>query len=116
IVVFSDGHDLGSETRKEEVAQRAVNAGITIYGVGFSPSRALLGRQAKAPEITAMDASMARPVPPGSALTPTTEMNTYDVPTLPVVPLLLAMGGMVRSKIAKSSLEFYAAGTGGVCY
>jgi len=116
IVVFSDGHDLGSETRKEEVVQRAVNAGITIYGVGFSPSRALLGRQAKAPEITAMDASMARPVPPGSALTPTTEMNTYDVPTLPVVPLLLATGEMVRSTIAKSALEFYAGRTGGVCY
>jgi VWFA-related protein len=116
IVVFSDGHDLGSETRKEEVVQRAVNAGITIYGVGFSPSRALLGRKAKAPEIIAMDASMARPVPPGSALTPTTEMNTYDVPTLPVVPLLLATGEMVRSTIAKSALEFYAGRTGGVCY
>jgi VWFA-related protein len=116
IVVFSDGHDLGSETRKEEVVQRAVNAGITIYGVGFSPSRALLGRQAKAPEITAMDASMARPVPPGSALTPTTEINTYDVPTLPVVPLLLATGEMVRSTIAKGALEFYAGRTGGVCY
>jgi VWFA-related protein len=116
IVVFSDGHDLGSETRKEEVVQRAVNAGITIYGVGFSPSRALLGRQAKAPEITAMDAGMARPVPPGSALTPTTELNTYNVPTLPVAPLLLATGEMVRSTIAKSALGFYADRTGGVCY
>jgi VWFA-related protein len=64
IVVFSDGHDLGSKTRKEEVVQRAANAEITIYGVGFSPLRALLGRHAKAPEMTAMDASMARPVPP----------------------------------------------------
>ena len=116
IVVLSDGHDLGSETGKEEVVKTAVNAGITIYGVGFSPSRALLGRQAKAPEITAMDASMARPVPPGSALTPTAEMNTYDVPTLPVVPLLLATSETVRSPIAKSVLEFYADRTGGVCY
>jgi hypothetical protein len=105
IVVFSDGHDLGSETGKEEVVKTAVNAGITIYGVGFSPSRALLGRQAKAPEITAMDASMAWPVPPGSALTPTAEMNTYDVPTLPVVPLLLATSEMVRSpRVSWSSM------------
>jgi VWFA-related protein len=116
IVVLSDGHDLGSQTRKEEVVQRAVYAGITIYGVEFSPWRALLGRRAKAPEITAMDASMARPLPPGSALTPTAEMNTYDVPTLPVIPFLLATGEMVRSTIAKSSLEFYAGRTGGVCY
>jgi len=55
-------------------------------------------------------------VPPGSALTPTAEMNTYDVPTLPVVPLLLATSEMVRSPIAKSVLEFYADRTGGVCY
>ena len=47
IVTFSDGHDLGSETRKEEVVQRAVNAGITIYGLGFSPTRALAGPATK---------------------------------------------------------------------
>jgi VWFA-related protein len=116
IVVFSDGHDLGSETRKEEVVQRALNAGITIYGLGFNPARALLGRPAKAPEVTAMDASGARPGPPGSVPTTTTEMNTYDVPELPVVPLLLATGEMVRSIVAKDALEFYAGYTGGVYY
>ena len=66
--------------------------------------------------MTAMDASGARPGPPGSVPTQTTEMNTYDVPTLPVVPLLLATGEMVRSVVAKSALEFYAGYTGGVCY
>jgi VWFA-related protein len=116
IVVFSDGHDLGSETRKEEVVQRALNAGITIYGLGFSPTRALLARQPEAPQMTAMDASGARPGPPGSVPTPTTEMNTYDVPSLPVVPLLLATGEMVRSIVTKDALEFYSGYTGGVCY
>jgi hypothetical protein len=43
-------------------------------------------------------------------------MNTYDVPTLPVVPLLLATGEMVRSIVVKSSMEFYAGYTGGVFY
>ena len=116
IVAFSDGHDLGSETRKEEVVQRAVNGGITIYGVGFSPARALLSRQPKSPIMTAMDASGARPVGPNSVPTPTYEMNTYDVPTLPVVPLLLASGEMIRSTISKSAMEFYAGYTGGVFY
>ena len=113
IVVFSDGHDLGSETRKEEVVQRAVNAGITIYGVGFSPARALLARQPKAPPPNTLDVNMARPVPPNMPPTPTNEENTYDAPTLPVVPLLLATGEMVRSTVAKTSLEFYAGYTGG---
>jgi VWFA-related protein len=116
IVVFSDGHDLGSETRKEEVVQRAVNAGITIYGLGFSPTRALLARQPKAPPPNPLDVNMARPLPPNTAPTPTNAENTYEVPTLPVVPLLLATGEMVRSTIAKSALEFYAGYTGGVCY
>ena len=116
IIAFSDGHDLGSETHKEELVQRAVNAEITIYGVGFSPTRGFLGRQPKAPIITAMDASGARPVGPGQVPTATNEMNTYDVPSLPVVPLLLATGEMVRSIIVKSSMEFYAGYTGGVFY
>ena len=66
IVAFSDGHDLGSETHKEEVVQRAVNAGITIYGLGFSPGRALLARQPKAPPPDPLDANVARPLPPGT--------------------------------------------------
>jgi VWFA-related protein len=116
IIVFSDGHDLGSETHKEEVVQRAVNAGITIYGLGFSPGRALLGRQPKAPPPDPLDVNMARPLPPGTAPTPSNEEKTYDVPTLPVVPLVLAGGEMILSTVIKTSLEFYAGYTGGVCY
>jgi VWFA-related protein len=116
IVVFSDGHDLGSETHKEEVVQRAVNAGITIYGLGFSPGRALLARQPKAPPPNPLDVNMARPLPPNTAPTPSNEEKTWDVPTVPIVPLILASGEMIRSTVAKSALEFYAGYTGGVCY
>ena len=116
IVAFSDGHDLGSETRKEEVVQRAVNAGITIYGLGFSPARALLARQPKAPPPDPLDVNVARPLPPNTAPTPSNEEKTYDVPALPIVPLILAGGEMIRSTVAKSALEFYAGYTGGVCY
>jgi len=116
IVVFSDGHDLGSVTRKEEVVQHAVNAGITIYGVGFSPGRALLARQPKAPPPDPLDVNVARPLPPGTAPTPSNEEKTWEVPSLPIVPLILASGEMIRSTVVKSSLEFYAGYTGGVCY
>jgi VWFA-related protein len=43
-------------------------------------------------------------------------MNTYDLPSLPVVPLLLAGGEMIRSVVARTALEFYAGYTGGLCY
>jgi VWFA-related protein len=116
IVVFSDGHDLGGQTHKEEVVQRAVNAGITIYGLGFSPGRALLARQPKAPPPDPLNDNVARPLPPGIAPTPANEEQQYDMPTLPIVPLILASGEMIRSAVAKSALEFYAGYTGGVCY
>jgi VWFA-related protein len=116
LVVFSDGHDLGSETHKEEVVQRAVNAGITIYGVGFNPGRALLARQPKPPPPDPLNDNVARPLPPGTAPTPSNEEKTWDMPQLPIVPLILAGGEMIRSTVAKSALVFYAGYTGGVCY
>ncbi len=116
IVAFSDGHNLGGQTKKEEVVQRAVNAGITIYGVGFNPGRALLGRQAKAPPPDIIDENMGRPAAPNQAPLPSNVENNWDVPTLPIVPLILASGEMIRSVVAKSALEFYAGYTGGVCY
>jgi VWFA-related protein len=116
IIVFSDGHNIGGQTRKEEVVQRAVNLGITIYGLGFSPGRALLGRPAKAPPPDPLDVNMARPLSPGMAPTPSNEEKVYDVPALPPVPLVLAGGEMILSTVLKTSLEFYAGYTGGVCY
>jgi VWFA-related protein len=116
IVAFSDGHDLGSKTTKEEVVQRALDGGITIYGLGFSQSRALLTKQPKAPPPDPLAVNMALPVPPNMPPTASTIQNTYDVPTLPIVPLVLAGGELIRSVVAKDPLELYAGYTGGLSY
>jgi VWFA-related protein len=116
IVAFSDGHDVGSKTRKEEVVQRALDGDITIYGLGFSPARAALAKQPKAPPQDTLATNMALPVPPNMPPTASTIQNTYDVPTLPVIPLVLAGGEMIRSTVAKTTLEFYAGYTGGLSY
>ena len=121
IVVFSEGHDLGSKTTKEEVVQHALDAGITIYGLGFSPAHALLDRQPKAPPQDPLAVNMALPAPPNTAPTPSNVSNTWpgssqNVPTLPIIPLILASGEMIRSTIAKNPLEFYAGYTGGLSY
>ena len=75
IVAFSDGHDIGSRTTKEEVVQRALNAGITIYGLGFSQSRAMLTKQPKAPPQSVLAASVALPAPPSMPQTPSNAEN-----------------------------------------
>ena len=117
IVAFSDGHDIGSRTTKEEVVQRALNAGITIYGLGFSQSRALLTKQPKAPSQSVLASSVALPAPPNMAQTPSNvENNWYNGANLPIVPLFLASGEMIRSIVAKDPLEFYAGYTGGLSY
>ncbi len=117
IVAFSDGHDIGSRTTKEEVVQRALNAGITIYGLGFSQSHALLTKQPKAPSQSVLASSMALPAPPNQAQTPSNVENTYDnMANLPIVPVILASGEMIRSIVAKDPLEFYAGYTGGLSY
>jgi len=121
IVAFSDGHDLGSKTSKEEVVQRALDAGITIYGLGFSPVHALLGKQPQAPPQDTLAVNMALPPSPNMAPTPSNVSNTWpgssqNVPTLPIIPLILASGETIRSTIAKNPLEFYAGFTGGLSY
>jgi VWFA-related protein len=117
IVAFSDGHDIGSRTTKEEVVQRALNAGITIYGLGFSQSHALLTKQPKAPPQSVLASSVALPAPPNMPQTPSNVENNWDNgANLPIVPLVLASGEMIRSIVAKDPLEFYAGYTGGLSY
>jgi VWFA-related protein len=117
IVAFSDGHDLGSQTSKEEVVQRAVNAGITIYGLGFSPARAMLAKQPKAPLPNREYENMALPAPPNRPPLPSSVEQTYEEgAALPIIPILLESGEMIRSVLAKNALEFYAGYTGGLCY
>jgi len=117
IVAFSDGHDVGSRTTKEEVVQRALNEGITIYGLGFSQSHALLTKQPKAPQQSVLATSMALPAPPSMPQTASNVENNWDSgANLPIVPLILASGEMIRSVVAKDPLEFYAGFTGGLSY
>jgi len=118
IVAFSDGHDIGSRTTKEEVVQRALNAGITIYGLGFSQSRSMLTKQPKAPpQQNTLATNMALPAPPNMPQTASSIENNWDSgANLPIVPLILASGEMIRSVVAKDPLEFYAGYTGGLSY
>jgi len=115
IVAFSEGYDFGSETTQEDVVQRATSAEVTIYGLGFNPAKALLDKKPEPHQYTPLDANVTRPLPPNSPQTPTMSDNVYSMP-VPVVPILLATGEIIRSVMAHSLLEFYAGYTGGVFY
>jgi VWFA-related protein len=115
IVAFSDGYDGGSETQGKEVIRRATGSEVTIYGLGFSPVHALLTKRPEASPPGPLDANVTRPVPIGTAPTPTASTNVYDTP-IPVVDIMVASGEIIRSTIASSLLESYAGYTGGVFY
>jgi VWFA-related protein len=115
VVAFSDGYDAGSETQRKEVIRRATGSEVTIYGLGFSPTQALLAKQPELPPPGPLDTNVARPAPPGTVPTPSTSTNVYDAP-IPIVDIMVATGETIRSTLASNLLEFYAGYTGGVFY
>ncbi len=115
IVAFSDGFDQGSETTKEEIIRRATGSEVTIYGLGFNPAEALLLQKPQDTPPSPLDTNVTRPLPPGTVPTPTNSANVYGTP-IPVVPIIIATGQIIRSALASSLLEFYAGYTGGVFY
>ena len=115
IVAFSDGFDSGSETVKEEVVRQATSVEVTVYGLGFNPAEELLARKPEPPPPSPLDTNVTRPLPPGTVPTPTNSQNVYGT-YVPVVPILIATGEIIRSAVASSSLEYYSGYTGGVFY
>lgn len=113
IVAFSDGFDRGSESQKDEVIRRATSSEVTIYGLGFNPAEALLMQKPQDQAPSPLDTNVARPLPPGTVPTPTNSERVWGTP-VPVVPILIATGQIIRSALASSLLEFYAGYTGGV--
>ena len=113
VLAFSDGVDQGSETTSDEVVRRATTAEVEIYGLGFSNAQALLMKKPESPQQSPLDANVTRPLPPGMPQTPTNSERVYSTP-IPAVPILTAAGETIRSTLASSLLEYYAAYTGGV--
>jgi VWFA-related protein len=114
IVAFSDGIDLGSEASKDQIVQRATSAEVTIYGLGFSVARELWAKKPDPHRLSPLDTNVTRPLP-NTPRTPTNSDAVYNTP-MPVVPILVATGEIIRSALASNLLEYYAGYTGGVYY
>lgn len=115
IIAFSDGFDAGSETGEEDLVRRAMSADVTIYGLGFSRTQALLKMKPQGGAPSPLDAQVTRPVGPGVVPTPTNAQNTYGTPGAGNA-VLGAAGALVRSAAGSPVLDFYAGTTGGVFY
>jgi VWFA-related protein len=115
IVVFSDGHDAGSETAQEDVVQRATAAEVTIYGIGFSRTQALMKSKPREYGPSPLDQQVTRPNPPNTPPTPTIADNTYGNHGSGL-DVLGAAAALLQSAIGQTVMESYAKYTGGVFY
>jgi VWFA-related protein len=113
IIAFADGFDRGSQESRDEIVRRATDSEVTIYGLGFSPAEALLLQKPQPQPDSPLDTNVTRPLPPGMAPTPTNSANVWGTP-VPVVPIMISTGQVIRSVLASSLLEFYSGYTGGV--
>lgn len=112
LIVFSDGFDSGSDTSEQDVIERAGRADVSVYGLGFSPTEALLKRRPQPAAPSPLDTNLARQFPPNTMHTPTTAENAYGTP-IEGLPILDAAGKLLRSHRGQTALEAYTAYTGG---
>jgi VWFA-related protein len=115
VLVFSDGHNIGSQTSHSELVKRAMNENISVYGLGFSPAKGLWKRPVQDPRPDLATQAGAMPMGPGEIATPTNIQSRYEAP-VPIAPIMLDVGEELKSIIFKDSLEFFCAYSGGVYY
>jgi VWFA-related protein len=116
IIDFSDGFDIGSKISYGEILKGAMNSNITIYHLGFSPLKGLWKRPAKDPQPDLVAESVARPMGPNMAPTPTNQENIWDTADINIIGILLGIGEQVKKPIFKDSMTHFARYSGGQSY
>lgn len=116
MLVVSEAHDQGSETKLGEVLREAQLQNITIYCVGLSNTRALLQKKPdyrRAPSATP-EGTFGMPGPPGTVQTPSNDPAQAQGADL----LALAVWAVqhIKDKIVSHALEVSAVATGGEHY
>ena len=116
VIIFSDGYNIGSQSRRKEIVQRSMNSNITIYGLGFSPVRGLWERPAKDPAPDLVAQSVGRTMGPNQAQTPTNQEATWDTADIPIMSILLGLGEQAKKPLFKSSLQYFSRYSGGTYF
>ena len=112
MLIVSEAHDAGSETKLGAVLRQAQLANVTIYAVGLSTTRAELSQPPH--DVTnrpGPPGTIPQPAMPGIVQTPETEQTRYGSGNL----LALAAWAVshVKDKITDHALDLAATATGG---
>lgn len=115
-IIFSDGYNIGSQTKRSEIVQRSMNSNITLYGLGFSPVRGLWEKPAKDPAPDLVAQSVGRTMGPNQAQTPTNQEANWDTADIPIMSILLGLGEEAKKPLFKSSLQYFSRYSGGTYF
>jgi VWFA-related protein len=116
IIAFSDGFNIGSKMSRGEIVKGAMNSNITIYHLGFSPLKGLWKRQPKDPAPDLVAESVARPMGPNMAPTPTNQESIWDTSDINLFGILLGLGEEAKKPLFKDSMIYFARYSGGQSY
>lgn len=112
MVIISEAHDVGSETKLGAVLRQAQLSNVTIYSVGLSTTKAELKEPPRdVSHRVGPPGTLPQPPMPGTVQTPETEDARYGSGNL----LALAAWAVehVKNKITDHALELAATATGG---
>jgi len=112
IVILSEARDQGSSSSHGAVLRSAQQLGISVYTVGLSTVRGMLGRAGEGTSSPFPPGVQARPMPANQPPTPDAQTN-WGAANVNVLALIAELVSGTRNILAGNPLTVYAAGTGG---
>ncbi len=116
IVVISESQETASEVGLGETLRTAQIHEIMVYPVRLSSLSARLTREPKRMRNPIPPGVQARPSVPGTAMTPTVQMQHNVDITTNVIPIIIDMVRGAKNLVFNNPLELLAKGTGGKDY
>ena len=117
ILIISEARDSGSSNKLGNVLRGAQQLGISVYTVGLSTFRSLVGRPAdqNVPSSPYPPGVLSRPIPGNQLPTPDTQTNV-GVANVNLLEIITDLVTYTKNLIVGNPLAVYAAGTGATDY
>jgi VWFA-related protein len=112
IIILSEARDQGSSSSHGSVLRGAQQMGISVYTVGLSSLRGMLGRAGEGTSSPFPPGVQARPMPANQPPTPDAQTN-WGAANVNLLALVAELVSNTKNLVAGNPLSVFAAGTGG---
>ncbi|MBF8306117.1 MAG: hypothetical protein HW398_1305 [Acidobacteria bacterium] len=112
IIILSEARDQGSSSSHGAVLRGAQQMGISVYTVGLSSLRGMLGRTGEGTSSPFPPGVSARPMPANQPPTPDAQTN-WGAANVNLLALIAELVSNTKNLVGGNPLSVFAAGTGG---